>query len=60
MARKIYSFLINSILFQGNVDPDSKMVNLLESMFVDEGSKHNQHVRYRNINSFTSGIAQSR
>nr|XP_034302445.1 blastula protease 10-like isoform X2 [Crassostrea gigas] len=28
---------------KGNVDPDSNMVNLLESMFVDEGSKHNQH-----------------
>lgn len=28
---------------KGNVDPDSKMVDLLESMFVDEGSRHNQH-----------------
>lgn len=34
---------------KGNVDPDSEVVNLLESMFVDEGSRHNQHVS-TNIN----------
>ncbi|XP_052711416.1 MAM and LDL-receptor class A domain-containing protein 1-like isoform X1 [Crassostrea angulata] len=28
---------------KGNVDPDSDVVNLLESMYVDEGSRHNQH-----------------
>ncbi|XP_052711456.1 MAM and LDL-receptor class A domain-containing protein 1-like isoform X3 [Crassostrea angulata] len=28
---------------KGNVDPNSGVVNLLESMFVDEGSRHNQH-----------------
>uniref|UniRef100_K1QQ94 MAM and LDL-receptor class A domain-containing protein 1 n=1 Tax=Magallana gigas TaxID=29159 RepID=K1QQ94_MAGGI len=28
---------------KGNVDPNSDVVNLLESMFVDEGSRHNQH-----------------
>nr|XP_034298898.1 blastula protease 10-like [Crassostrea gigas] len=27
----------------GNVDPNSDVVNLLESMFVNEGSRHNQH-----------------
>lgn len=30
--------------FKGDVDPDSDVVNLLESMYVDEGSRHNQHV----------------
>ncbi|XP_061183018.1 MAM and LDL-receptor class A domain-containing protein 1-like [Saccostrea echinata] len=28
---------------KGNVDPDSDVVNLLESMFVDEGNRHNLH-----------------
>ncbi|XP_065942365.1 MAM and LDL-receptor class A domain-containing protein 2 isoform X1 [Magallana gigas] len=28
---------------KGDVDPDSDVVNLLESMYVDEGSRHNQH-----------------
>nr|XP_022288523.1 MAM and LDL-receptor class A domain-containing protein 1-like [Crassostrea virginica] len=28
---------------KGNVDPNSEIVDLIESMFVDEGFKHNQH-----------------
>lgn len=36
-------------LSKGNVDPNSDLVNLLESMFVDEGALHNKHVSDRDI-----------
>ena len=47
--------------FKGNVDPNSEVVDLIESMLVDEGFKHNQQASlfisiYYTLLEFREGI----
>ena len=59
-----FVFYIIFFSFKGNVDPNSEVVNLVESMLVDENFKHNQQASlfisiYYTLLGFREGIEKN-
>ena len=57
-------FILFFYSFKGNVDPNSEVVNLVESMLVDENFKHNQQASlfisiYYTLLGFREGIEKN-